>query len=126
MEVHLLNKSLKKTHKGENRVEKSQRNYSRKFPRTFSSFRHEFPGWKIPVPRTMNKNKPTPRHIIMKLKKTFDKGKILTSSGGHIYLLDQESEWYQTSLLEDSGVCLQNSNGELFPTKSFTKIINNM
>lgn len=28
--------------------------------------------------------------------------------------------------LEDNGVCLQNSNGELFPTKSFTKIINNM
>lgn len=45
----------------------------------------------------MKKNKPTLRHI-MKLKKTCDKEKILTSSGRHIYLLDQESEWYRTSL----------------------------
>lgn len=36
----------------------------------------------------------------MKLKKICDKEKVLTSSGGHIYLLDQESEWYITSLQE--------------------------
>ena len=75
----------------------------------------------------MNKNRPTPGHIIMKPQKTDDEEEVIKSSGGRVYSVGRRSEWYRMCLqqhwkLEGNGVRLQNFNGKLFPTKILLKL----